>query len=164
LSQQAALAIDLTMAKGIPTSLLATFLALGAMCTAASIKLSAPQMGWNSYNYYACDINETIIVDNAKALVGTGLNKLGYQYVTPDCGWFSGLRDSDGALGWNLTSFPSGGQGLGDIIHALGLKFGVYSDAGYWQCGSLNQLQGSLGRNEFPMFLTAQQAADLFSE
>ncbi|KAF3006278.1 hypothetical protein E8E14_007857 [Neopestalotiopsis sp. 37M] len=148
------------MAKGIPTSLLATFLALGAICTAASIKLSAPQMGWNSYNYYACDINETVIVDNAKTLVDNGLNKLGYQYVTPDCGWFSGLRDSDGALGWNLTRFPSGGQGLGDIIHALGLKFGVYSDAGYWQCGSLDQLQGSLGFEKADTAAFARWGAD----
>ncbi|ETS76637.1 hypothetical protein PFICI_12024 [Pestalotiopsis fici W106-1] len=148
------------MANGISTSLLAISLALSSTCTAASVKLSAPQMGWNSYNYYSCAINESIIADNAKALVDTGLSKLGYQYVTPDCGWFSGLRDSDGALAWNLTRFPSGGQGLGDIIHGYGLKFGVYTDAGYWQCGSLNQFQGSLGFEKQDATAFARWGAD----
>lgn len=141
------------MASASALSLLVALPVLVSTGWAASVKLNAPQMGWNSYNHYVCDINETIIAKNAKGLVDTGLAKLGYQYVTPDCGWFSGTRDSDGALEWNITRFPSGGKGLGDIIHGYGLKFGVYTDAGYWQCGSLNKLQGTLGMKQDPRII-----------
>jgi alpha-galactosidase len=103
-------------------------------------------MGWNGYNTYACNPTEDLIVSNPKGLVRHGLDKLGYEYVTADCGWYSVKRDAKtGALEWNSTSFPSGGEGLGEKIHELGLKFGVYSGAGYWQCSSGGVHQGSLG-------------------
>lgn len=117
-----------------------------------SLKTHTPQMGWNSFNHYACEIDEKIIVDNGKGLVATGLHKLGYEYVTPDCGWFSGTRDQAGALEWNITRFPNGGNGLGEKLHELGLKFGLYSGAGYWQCGGHGKYPGSLGRSLFTLF------------
>ncbi|KAI9186400.1 hypothetical protein LWI28_016847 [Acer negundo] len=40
-----------------------------------------PQMGWNSWNFLACNINETIIKETAGALISTGLADLGYVYV-----------------------------------------------------------------------------------
>ncbi|KAK4852366.1 hypothetical protein QYF36_023336 [Acer negundo] len=40
-----------------------------------------PQMGWNSWNFLACNINETIIKETADALISTGLADLGYVYV-----------------------------------------------------------------------------------
>ncbi|CEL11360.1 hypothetical protein ASPCAL14463 [Aspergillus calidoustus] len=134
-----------------PTTCAAGLLVLALAPTALTrtVKTSTPQMGWNSYNAYVCDITEDIIVDNAKALVETGLAKLGYEYVSPDCGWFNGERsDVTGALEWNMTRFPGGGEGLSKRVHALGLKFGLYSGAGYWQCGGLNKYPGSLGHEE----------------
>ena len=47
----------------------------------------SPSMGWNSYNQYSCQPNESIITPNAEALVDLGLADLGYKYVTTDCGW-----------------------------------------------------------------------------
>jgi len=32
-----------------------------------------PQMGWNTWNKFACDINETLIHDSIDALVDSGL-------------------------------------------------------------------------------------------
>jgi alpha-galactosidase len=46
-----------------------------------------PQMGWNSWNFFACNINETVIRDTADALVSTGLADLGYNYVNIDDCW-----------------------------------------------------------------------------
>jgi alpha-galactosidase len=40
-----------------------------------------PQMGWNSWNFFACHVNETIIRQAAAALVSTGLKAAGYTYV-----------------------------------------------------------------------------------
>ncbi|ROW04584.1 hypothetical protein VMCG_05054 [Cytospora schulzeri] len=120
----------------------ATFVGLlwtSSVVSATTVRTSTPVMGWNSYNYYNCYPNETIIKDNAAALVDLGFNEAGYTYVTTDCGWNANYRDSSGQLVWNSTTFPSGGQALGDYIHSLGLKFGVYSGAGHFQCGSTDQ-------------------------
>ncbi|CAL9055862.1 unnamed protein product, partial [Musa banksii] len=46
-----------------------------------------PPMGWNTWNHFYCDINETIIRESADALVSTGLAKLGYRYVNIDDCW-----------------------------------------------------------------------------
>ncbi|KAI0022446.1 glycoside hydrolase superfamily [Xylariomycetidae sp. FL0641] len=110
-------------------------------------KTDTPPMGWNSYNYYACNPTEDIIKSNAQGLVDLGLADLGYKYVTTDCGWMTTDRDSEDRLQWNTSIFPSGGQALGDYLHGLELKFGLYSGAGYYQCGSTD-LPASLGYEE----------------
>jgi alpha-galactosidase len=38
-------------------------------------------MGWNSWNFFACNINETVIKETADALVSSGLADLGYIHV-----------------------------------------------------------------------------------
>jgi len=121
-------------------------LAGGFGVSAATARRVTPLMGWNSYNKYNCHPSETIIKQNAKGLVDLGLEKLGYTYVTPDCGWMTTTRDaSTRQLVWDPKLFPSGGKALGDYIHSLGLKFGLYSGAGYFQCGSDPKLPASLG-------------------
>ena len=99
------------------------------------LRTQAPPMGWNSYNYYNCFPNETVIRSNAKGLVDTGLAKLGYNLVTVDCGWPAKDRDSAGRVQWNPKLFPAGPKALGDYIHGLGLKYGLYSGGGYLQVG-----------------------------
>lgn len=112
---------------------------------AANIKSPTPPMGWNSYNAYGCNPTEQRIKTNAQGLINTGLKDLGYTIVTPDCGWQARNRDSQQRMQWNTTLFPSGGgKSLANYIHGLGLKFGLYSGAGYHQCGSTD-LPGSLG-------------------
>lgn len=106
---------------------------------------TTPPMGWNSYNTYGCSPNEGIIKTNAEALVELGLADLGYTSVTVDCGWPARDRDAEGRLQWNETLFPSGPEALGEFIHDLGLGFGLYSGAGYLQCGSTD-LPASLGK------------------
>lgn len=114
---------------------------------AANVRPTAPLMGWNSYNYYGCKPSENIIKTNAQGLVDLGLRDLGYTYVTPDCGWDANYRDDSNQLVWNPNLFPSGGKALGDYLHGLDLKFGVYSGAGYYQCGSTD-LPASLGETQ----------------
>ncbi|CAG8972131.1 hypothetical protein HYALB_00008136 [Hymenoscyphus albidus] len=105
-----------------------------------------PILGWNSYNHYSCSPNEKIIKSNAQALVDLGLQALGYNYVVVDCGWTVPDRATDGQLQPNPDLFPSGYKALGDWLHKLDLKFGVYQDAGIKTCmtgqpdqaGSLN--------------------------
>lgn len=96
----------------------------------------APLMGWSSWNTFACDISEGVIIDVARAMVTNGLKSAGYAYVNIDDGFFGG-RDSDGRLRFHPGRFPNGMKGTVDGIHALGLKAGIYSDAGIDTCGSV---------------------------
>jgi alpha-galactosidase len=93
-----------------------------------------PPMGWNSWNKFACEINEAKIREVADAMVSSGMKDAGYQYIVIDDCWH-GQRDSLGFIHPDLTRFPSGIKALADYIHSKGLKFGIYSDVGYQTCG-----------------------------
>lgn len=69
-------------------------------------------------------------------MIALGLNKLGYKYINIDDGFF-GYRDERGRLHVNPTRFPNGMKPVADYIHALGLKAGIYSEAGANTCGSI---------------------------
>ncbi|GJN33425.1 hypothetical protein PR202_gb22023 [Eleusine coracana subsp. coracana] len=93
-----------------------------------------PQMGWNSWNFFACNINETVIRETADALVSTGLATLGYNYVNIDDCWSYVTRGKKGQLLPDPKTFPSGIKALADYVHGKGLKLGIYSDAGVSTC------------------------------
>jgi alpha-galactosidase len=46
-----------------------------------------PPMGWNSWNRFHCNINETLIKQTVDLLVSTGLAAKGYKYVNLDDCW-----------------------------------------------------------------------------
>ncbi|KAG5558117.1 hypothetical protein RHGRI_008137 [Rhododendron griersonianum] len=93
-----------------------------------------PPMGWNSWNFFACDISETVIKETADALVATGLADLGYVYLNIDDCWSASERNSQDELVPNPKTFPSGIKALADYVHEKGLKLGIYSDAGRFTC------------------------------
>ncbi|KAL3474285.1 alpha-galactosidase D [Aspergillus californicus] len=107
-----------------------------------------PQMGWNTYNEYNCNPNQTVVQDSAQALIDTGLADLGYRYVTIDCGWSVEDRLPDGSLTWNETLFPDGFPAMGEFLHDRGLLFGAYGDSGILLCGSPPNQTGSLYHEE----------------
>ena len=88
-----------------------------------------PQMGWNSWNKFASNINENLIKETADLMVSKGLLDAGYVYLNLDDCWH-GERDSLGFISENSEKFPSGMKALGEYINSKGLKFGLYSDAG----------------------------------
>jgi alpha-galactosidase len=92
-----------------------------------------PPMGWNSWNKFACDVSETLIKEIADAMVSTGMKAAGYQYIVIDDCWQIS-RDNDGNIIADAKRFPSGIKALADYVHAKGLKFGLYSDAGTLTC------------------------------
>ncbi len=100
-----------------------------------------PPMGWNSWNHFACDVNEKLIRITADAMVESGMKEAGYTYVVIDDCWH-GERDSLGFIHPDPDRFPSGMKALADYIHSKGLKFGIYSDAGTKTCGGR---PGSMG-------------------
>jgi alpha-galactosidase len=93
-----------------------------------------PPMGWNSWNKFACDVDETIIRAMADAMATNGMKDAGYQYINIDDCWH-GQRDAQGFIQADPKKFPSGIKALADYVHAKGLKLGIYSDAGAKTCG-----------------------------
>jgi alpha-galactosidase len=85
-----------------------------------------PPMGWDSWNTFGCDIDETKILAAARALVGSGMRDAGYRYVIVDDCWQAPARAADGGLVADPVRFPHGMAALGEQIHALGLGFGLY--------------------------------------
>jgi len=93
-----------------------------------------PPMGWNSWNKFACNVNEQLIRQQADAMAASGMKEAGYQYIVIDDCWQKS-RDADGNIQADPERFPSGIKALADYVHAKGLKFGLYSDAGSLTCG-----------------------------
>jgi len=84
----------------------------------------------------------------------SGLLDAGYEYFCldgmcccrnetdiGDC-WMARERSKTGDLVPDLHRFPSGMKALGEKIHSMGMKFGIYESAGVITC---QHLPGSLG-------------------
>lgn len=119
----------------LPTLLLALLgVLLGGSAQAADDGVAlTPPMGWNSWNKFACDVNENVVKAAADAMVSSGMKYAGYQYIVIDDCWQIS-RDSNGNIVTDATRFPSGIKSLADYVHSKGLKFGIYSDAGTNTC------------------------------
>lgn len=95
----------------------------------------------------------------ANSFISLGLKDLGYEYgmtnlilfpshqyhipnifdiVNIDDCWAQMAR-VDGKMVPDTTKFPNGISGLATAVHALGLKVGIYSDAGLTTCSGENQ-------------------------
>lgn len=92
-----------------------------------------PIMGWNSWNTFAENINESLLKETADAMVEKGYLAAGYNYVIIDDCW--ALKERvNGKLTANPELFPNGIKSLADYIHSKGLKLGIYSCAGPITC------------------------------
>ena len=96
---------------------------------------SGPPMGWASWNAFQAKINYDVIKQQADAMASSGLKDAGYQYVNIDEGWWQGTRDASGNITIDTTDWPGGMSAIADYIHSLGLKAGIYTDAGKQGCG-----------------------------
>ena len=96
-----------------------------------------PPMGWNSWNCFRVEVNEEKIMEIADAMVSSGMKDAGYEYIIIDDGWMTDQRDPNGHIIVDSEKFPSGMKALGDYIHNLGLKFGIYSAPGRYTCQEL---------------------------
>ncbi|MCI6428641.1 MAG: alpha-galactosidase [Rikenellaceae bacterium] len=113
--------------------------ALIVSCTSRQPQaVKPPLMGWSSWNAYMVDISDSIIIHQADLIVERGLKDAGYGNVNIDDGFF-GYRDQRGYMIPHPQRFPGGSaqmRSISDHIHSLGLKAGIYSDAGDNTCGS----------------------------
>lgn len=97
------------------------------------VKLTPP-MGWNSWNTFGADINESLIFETADKMAESGLLACGYDYLVIDDCWSLKERDEQDRLVPDPVKFPHGMKAVADYVHAKGLKFGMYSCAGNLTC------------------------------
>jgi hypothetical protein len=117
---------------------------LQAQAPATSVAVPAPPMGWSSWNSFSNTIDSQITQAQARAMISSGMHKAGYQYINIDEGWWLGQRDSDGNIVVSPQAWPAlaPGERDGDManivrfLHGLGLKAGIYTDAGTDGCST----------------------------
>jgi alpha-galactosidase len=96
-----------------------------------------PPMGWSTWTHYQRNLTAQNVLDNACALVTTGLEAKGYQFVNIDGGWMAAERDAQGNLQPDPVKFPNGMLPIAQQIHRLGLKFGIFTNSGVATGGGL---------------------------
>ena len=102
--------------------------------TSTGALAATPPMGWNSWNKFGGSITDTLVRGIADAMVSTGMQAAGYQYINIDDMWQASSRDSSGNIVPDGTKFPNGMKALADYVHGKGLKLGLYSDRGTKTC------------------------------
>jgi alpha-galactosidase len=117
-----------------------------------------PPMGWNPYNHFGRGATADTVRAMARALVTSGMKSLGYTYVNVDGGWDLKQRDANDELQPDPAKFPQGIKPVADYVHALGLKFGIYTSAGAKNCA--NTSAGSYGHYRQDAALFASWGVD----
>lgn len=84
-----------------------------------------PPLGWNSWYCFSEGVNDAKIRQVAKAFVDRGLADHGWLYINIDDCWQGTRGGPLNAIQPN-ANFPDM-KALADYVHALGLKFGIYS-------------------------------------
>ncbi|KAL7928519.1 glycoside hydrolase family 27 protein [Trichoderma chlorosporum] len=126
--------IDSGAKPSIMAGLALLFSTAGAIVMPDGTTGKVPSLGWNSWNAYHCDINETKFLSAAELIVSSGLLAAGYEYVNIDDCWSDKDGRVNGHISPNMTRFPDGIDGLAQKVHAMGLKLGIYSTAGTATC------------------------------
>ena len=119
--------------RKILLAMICTLLLMGVKAQKFENLAQTPPMGWNSWNKFACNVDENMIRGIADAMVSSGMKDAGYEYIVIDDCW-QVSRDSLGFIVADPERFPSGIKALADYIHSKGLKFGIYSCAGSKTC------------------------------
>ena len=96
-----------------------------------------PPMGWSSWNIFRQRIDEKVILEIAEAMKKSGLADAGYVYVNLDDCWQSSMRDENGKLQGDLSTFPHGIKWLVEQVNNMGMKLGIYSSNGTLTCEDL---------------------------
>ncbi|KXL43463.1 MAG: carbohydrate-binding module family 13 protein [Acidomyces sp. 'richmondensis'] len=78
-----------------------------------------PPMGFNDWARFMYNINESLFVETADAMVEKGLLAAGVHPM----------------IRFNETLFPNGVKWLSQYLHFKGFHFGIYEDAGNATCG-----------------------------
>ena len=80
-------------------------------------RIQRPPMGFNSWNFYHCNIDENTVKAIVDAIAAGPLKAAGYEYVNIDDCW-QVERRPDGTIQPDPVRFPSGMKALADYAHS----------------------------------------------
>ena len=116
------------------------------------IDLSAPPMGFMSWERFRCQtncedfpdacINENLYMEMADALETGGYVGIGYNRVHIDDCWSAGRDPKTQELVADPNRFPNGIKALADYVNSKGVSLGIYSDAGPKTCAGYEGSRG----------------------
>ena len=137
--------------RGCMTTKVAIGVAITAVLLCASANLRAqkataiplPPMGWSSWNSFSNTVDSQVIVDQAKAMIATGMHKVGYQYLNIDEGWWLGQRDEHSNIVVDPKAWPAlaPGERAGDMSNIVRYIHGLDLGPGYPNEGSEGHYQ-----------------------
>jgi len=144
-----------------PTRTIVTFLTLASWVLVVEPTLALqpnpthigvrPVLGWSSWSSFRGNPSAAKVEAEARAMVSSGLSRLGYRYINVDDGWYvcpGGLGSPAGTPHghqgptvdqWGMwipndrfavQGSTNGIEALADSVHSLGLKFGIYLTPG----------------------------------
>ena len=102
-----------------------------------------PPMGFNDWNAYGCNVSAALIESAARFLHHSGMEADGYDDVNIDDCWLAPQRSATGELVPDPAKFPHGIAAVARYVHRLGLKLGIYEDAGTATCAGYPGSYGS---------------------
>eukprot|EP01024_Parvocaulis_polyphysoides_P045805 TRINITY_DN4294_c0_g2_i2.p1 TRINITY_DN4294_c0_g2~~TRINITY_DN4294_c0_g2_i2.p1 ORF type:complete len:478 (-),score=35.65 TRINITY_DN4294_c0_g2_i2:396-1676(-) len=133
------------------------FLLIDTVCSLQNGVARRPPMGFNTWNAFGCSTDEDVVLQHMKLMVELGLREVGYEFFNLDDCWQYFFRDMEGNLVADPIRFSKGIGWLVQNAHSLGLKMGIYSDAGSRTCAGF---PGSLGYEEQDAQLFAKWKVD----
>ena len=119
-----------------------------------------PQMGWNAWYAFGCNVTEDLVRQVTDKFLALGLDKLGYEYINLDDCWAGG-RYSNGTVYGQSPQFNASLKPLADFVHSNNLKFGTYTDRGTQTC---MKRPGSFGYEEIDAETYASWGIDYVKE
>lgn len=90
-----------------------------------------PPMIWGAWYTFTTTITDALIREMARTMVSTGMRDAGYNILNLEVGW-TGQRDASGTLRAN-AKFPNM-KALGNYLHSLGLRMGLCTSPGPYDC------------------------------
>jgi len=117
-------------------------------------------MGYNTWNDFRCNINETDVKTVIKAFQKYNLAKFGYKYINIDDCYAVG-RHANGSIIVDPKNWPNGMEAVADMVHKAGYQFGVYTDRGTKTCDGR---PGSLGYEKIDAATYASWGVDYLKE
>ncbi len=94
-----------------------------------------PYMGLDTWYAFGNNISEGTVLGLTNAAAADGLRAAGYRIVWLDSGWWTGTRDANGTITVDEVRWPHGMAWLAAYIHSMGMRAGIYTDAGPQGCG-----------------------------
>ena len=111
----------------------------GAVKQGGNVALTPP-MGFNSWNFAHCNMDERLVKQTAMVMRDSGLLDAGYEYINLDDCWQTDRTHSSNineqVIIPDSVRYPSSMLEISNYLNELGFKFGIYTARKKYTCQS----------------------------